>query len=109
MKTVQESYSKKQLGNNEIHNNIGQLLNSMDSHEISHLQFINIEKHSSQLLIASSWDSSLKVFDEEIPDSSLLLRHSVGGHIKEDISCTAVCTDLSLVATGSCSGIVAVS
>jgi hypothetical protein len=60
-------------------------------------------------LVTSSWDSSLKIFDEEVPEESKLLRHSVGGHIKEDICCMEVNTDLSLIATGSCSGIIAVS
>jgi WD40 repeat protein len=48
------------------------------------------------------------VFDEEVPEESHLLRHSVGGHVKEDICCLTVSTDLSLIATGSCSGIIAV-
>jgi WD40 repeat protein len=48
------------------------------------------------------------VFDEEIPEESNVLRHSVGGHGKEDISCLAVSTDLALIATGSCSGIIAI-
>lgn len=38
-----------------------------------------------------------------------MLRLSVGGHGKEDISCMTVCEDLALLATGSISGIIAVS
>jgi len=60
------------------------------------------------LLCTGSWDSSLKIFDEELPDESHLLRHSVGGHVKEDICILTVSPDLSLIATGSSSGIIAV-
>lgn len=82
----------------------------MDSHEISALSFLHLENHSVQLLVTSSWDSKLQIYDEgELPDESHLLRVSVGGHGKEDISCMSVCDDLALIATGSISGIIAVS
>jgi WD40 repeat protein len=58
-------------------------------------------------LISSAWDSSLKAYDEEIPESSTLLRHSIGGHLREDICAMSVSVELSLIATGSCSGIIA--
>jgi len=53
-------------------------------------------------------DSSLKVYDEEISESSHLLRQAVGGHQREDVSQLAVSIELGLIATGSCSGIIAV-
>jgi hypothetical protein len=56
-----------------------------DSHEISKLSFHDFERHGTQLLLSSSWDSSLKIYDEENPDASNILRHTVGGHDKEDI------------------------
>lgn len=59
-------------------------------------------------MVATSWDSSLKVFDEEVPEDSKILRHTVGGHIKEDICLMEVNTDLSLIATGSVSGLIAI-
>ena len=49
----------------------------------------------------------MKIYDEEVPEESHMLRHSVGGHGKEDISALAICVDLALIATGSCSGIIA--
>jgi hypothetical protein len=81
----------------------------MDSHEISALHFLHLENHQCELLVTSSWDSSLQIFDEgEQPDESRVLRLAVGGHGKEDISCMTVSTDLALIATGSVSGIIAV-
>lgn len=85
------------------------MVHQMDSHEISSLTFLNLENHNTNLLCSSSWDSSMKIFDEEIPDESHLLRHSAGGHSKEDVCCMTVSPDLSMIATGSCSGIIAVS
>jgi len=86
------------------------MVNDMDSHEISSVQFIHLRNHQCQLLVTSSWDSSLQIFDEgEQPEESRILRMAVGGHGKEDISCLAVSADLALIATGSVSGIIAVT
>ena len=59
--------------------------------------------------MTTGWDSSLKVYDEEVPEDSKILRHTVGGHIKEDICIMEVNIDMSLIATGSCSGLIAVN
>lgn len=58
------------------------------------------------MLLTTSWDSTLKVFDEEDPDETYMLRKSSGGHFKDDISSIAFNDHLSLIATGSRSGIV---
>lgn len=60
------------------------------------------------MLISTSWDSQLKVYDEEDPEESFLLRKSIGGHFKDDISALSFSDHLSLVATGSRSGIVCI-
>ena len=59
------------------------------------------------MLVTTSWDSSLHVYDEDEPQS-WLLRTSKGGHAGEDIQCLTVSDHLSLVATGSSCGSVAV-
>lgn len=102
IKTVQPPFSKTSSKPFEF-------INEMDSHEISTLKFLHLENRGVQLLVSSSWNSSLQVFDEEQPDESQLLRLSVGGQGKEDICCMAVSPDLCMIATGSCSGIIAVS
>jgi WD40 repeat protein len=60
------------------------------------------------MLLSTSWDSSLKVFDEEDADETQLLRKSIGGHFKDDISALAFSDHLSLITTGSRSGIICV-
>ena len=72
--------------------------------EISALCFANFDDF--YLLVSTSWDSTLKVYDEEDPEESLMLRKSIGGHFKDDISSLAFCEHLSLMATGSRSGII---
>lgn len=85
------------------------MVNEMDSHEISAVKFLHLQNHQCQLLVSAAWDSALQIFDEgEQPEESRVLRMAVGGHGREDISCLAVDTDLALIATGSVSGIVAV-
>ena len=60
------------------------------------------------MLLTTSWDSSIKVYDEEDPDDTYLLRKSIGGHFKDDISAMAFSDYLSLIATGSRSGIICI-
>lgn len=80
----------------------------MDSHEISSLQYLNLENHNTRLLVSTSWDSSLQIFDEELSEASHLLRIAAGGHGREDICVMTVSLDLGLIATGSCVGVIAV-
>ncbi len=58
------------------------------------------------MLLTTTWDSKLKVYDEEDPEETLLLRTSAGGHFNDDISSLAFNDHLSLIATGSRSGII---
>ena len=54
MKTVQKPFVKKPMANNMF-----DLINEMDSHEVSNVHFLNLENHNSTLLVSSSWDSQL--------------------------------------------------
>ena len=58
------------------------------------------------MVVSTSWDSSLQVYDED--SDSRLLRKSTGGHGDEDISCLEISNHLSLIATGSGAGSVVV-
>ena len=72
--------------------------------EISDLKFCIEDK----LLISSSWDSKLRIYDQQDPESTPRLRTLSGGHRGYDISCLAYSEHYSLVASGSTNGIVAI-
>ncbi len=89
---------------NELRLKRNALLKKDKAKEISNLEFVHFDDYL--MLLATSWDSHLKVYDEEDPDETLMLRKSTGGHFKDDISALAFNSHLSLVATGSRSGII---
>jgi WD40 repeat protein len=62
-----------------------------------------------KVLLTTSWDSILNIYDEEQPEDSKRLRTSVGAHFEEDITCMGFSSYLSLIATGSSHGSIAVS
>ncbi len=72
--------------------------------EISHLIYSNEEK----LLISSSWDSTIKIYDETDPQESQLLRIMSGGHLDSDIAALDYSSHLSLIASGSGNSIISV-
>lgn len=72
--------------------------------EISALYFCNEDK----ILIASSWDSTIMVYDLMDLEEANLLRMMKGGHAGSDITCIAYSPYLSMIASGSSNGIVSV-
>lgn len=70
--------------------------------EISGLNFCKDDK----LLIACSWDSSIRVYDQSDAEDSPMLRLMTGGHQGADITCLAYSSHFSLFATGASNGIV---
>lgn len=72
--------------------------------EISALFFCNDDK----ILISSSWDSTIMLFDMKDIEGVGLLRTLRGGHQESDITCVTYSPYLSLIASGSSNGIVAV-
>lgn len=72
--------------------------------EISALYFCVDDK----ILIASSWDSSIMLYDMKDIEDVSLLRSMKGGHQGSDITCITYSAYLSLIASGSSNGIVAV-
>lgn len=61
-----------------------------------------------KVLLTTSWDSELTIFDEEIPEESSRLRRSIGAHFEDDISSLGMSVFHSLIATGSTGGVIAV-
>lgn len=72
--------------------------------EISALCFCNDDK----ILIASSWDSTIMVYDLLDIERVLLLRLMKGGHEGSDITCISYSSYMSMIASGSSNGIVSV-
>lgn len=72
--------------------------------EISGLEFVDAD----QLLISSSLDSVINVYDEEDPDMSVCLRSTQGGSGESPIVCMRYSEHLSLLATGASNGSVVV-
>jgi WD40 repeat protein len=72
--------------------------------EISGLHFCNEDK----LLIVSSWDSTIQVYDQADPEQAPRLRLMTGGHQESDITCLTYSSHLSLLASGSTNGIVSI-
>ncbi|OMJ82114.1 hypothetical protein SteCoe_17280 [Stentor coeruleus] len=72
--------------------------------EISALYFCTDDK----ILISSSWDSSIMVYDMKDIEEVSLLRVMKGGHQGSDITCITYSPYLSLIASGSSNGIVAI-
>lgn len=61
-----------------------------------------------RLLITASWDSTIRIYDESEPEESILLRVFSGGHLESEILSLAYSSHLSLLASGSSNGIIAV-
>jgi WD40 repeat protein len=97
--------------NSEEEGKLENQLGKMDkSKEVSQLEFISFgpkENEDFKMLVTTSWDSALQVYNEEDEDSRLL-RKSIGGHGEEDIICLEISNHLSLIATGSSAGSVVV-
>lgn len=72
--------------------------------EVSGLHFCAEDK----MLVVSTWDSSLRIFDENDPDSSAVLRVMRGGHQGSNITAITYSPLFSLVASGASNGLVSV-
>jgi len=72
--------------------------------EVSGLEFIDED----QLLVTSSLDSIINVYDEKDPDMSKRLRSIHGGYGDSSITCMKYSGHLSLIATGTSNGCVIV-
>lgn len=72
------------------------------NNEISHIIFLQKEK----LLISCSWDSTIKIYDEEDPEESVLLKVLSGGHQDAEITALAYSHQYHLIASGSSNGLV---
>lgn len=74
------------------------------NNEISHIIYLQKEK----LLISSSWDSTIRIYDEEDPEESVLLKILSGGHQESEITALAYSTQYFLIGSGSNNGIVGI-
>jgi len=75
-----------------------------ENNEVSNLIYLREER----LLICASWDSTIRIYDESEPEESVLLRVFSGGHLESEILSLAYSSHLSLLASGSSNGIIAV-
>jgi WD40 repeat protein len=60
------------------------------------------------LLIASYWDSTIRIYDENDAEESVLIKVLSGGHREAEINCLAFSPNLSLLASGSSNGMIAI-
>lgn len=72
--------------------------------EISSLYFCIEDK----ILIAGSWDSTIRVYDQTSQEESPLMRVMAGGHHGSDITKITYSSMFSLIASGSSNGLVSV-
>jgi len=75
-----------------------------ENNEVSTLIYLREER----LLISASWDSTIRIYDESEPEESVLLRVFSGGHLESEILALAYSSHLSLLASGSSNGIIAI-
>jgi WD40 repeat protein len=74
------------------------------SSEISSLYFCVEDK----ILIAGSWDSTIRVYDQTSQEESPLMRVMLGGHQGSDITKITYSSTFSLIAAGSSNGLVSI-
>ena len=75
-----------------------------ENNEVSNLIYLREER----LLISASWDSTIRIYDESEPEESVLLRVFSGGHMESEILSLAYSSHLSLLASGSANGFIAI-
>lgn len=75
-----------------------------ENNEVSNLIYLREER----LLISASWDSTIRIYDESEPEESVLLRVFSGGHMESEILSLAYSNHLSLLASGSANGFIAI-
>ncbi|EAR91938.2 WD domain, G-beta repeat protein (macronuclear) [Tetrahymena thermophila SB210] len=74
-----------------------------ETNEVSQLIYINEEK----LLIASYWDSTIRIYDESESEESVLIKVLSGAHKDSEIISLSYSAKQNLLASGSANGIVA--
>eukprot|EP01022_Parablepharisma_sp_SALTPOND_P033267 TRINITY_DN88388_c0_g1_i1.p1 TRINITY_DN88388_c0_g1~~TRINITY_DN88388_c0_g1_i1.p1 ORF type:complete len:1327 (-),score=132.42 TRINITY_DN88388_c0_g1_i1:797-4777(-) len=72
--------------------------------EISGLHFVKQDN----LLISTSFDSTINVYDEEYPEIAPRLRQLSGGHLGAAVTCLSYSPHLGLIATGCANGAITV-
>jgi len=72
----------------------------LNTRSISGLKFVQKD----EILLASSFDSTVSVYDEANPETTFRLRKLEGGHLNAPITCMNYSEHLSLIATGSMNG-----
>ena len=71
-----------------------------DTLDISSMIFLHEEK----LLISASLDSTIRIYDENDPEESSLIKVFCGGHQNFEILCMAYSLHFTMLATGSGNG-----
>ena len=78
------------------------LIKKKEINEVSNIIYLEEEK----LLITASWDSTIKIYNENDDQETVLIRIMSGGHKDSDISALAFSNNLGLLASGSHNGII---
>ena len=68
------------------------------------LMYIAKEK----LLVASYWDSTIRIYDEGDAEESQLLKVLSGGHKESEIQCFNYSSKMSILVSGSSNGLIAI-
>jgi WD40 repeat protein len=92
--------SIKQVVGESISQRKGNARNELNTRSISSLQFVQEDK----ILLTSSFDSTINVYDEVNIETTFRLRRLEGGHLNAAITCMSYSEHLSLIATGSMDG-----
>ena len=80
------------------------MIKKKEINEVSNIIYLHEEK----LLINASWDSTIKIYNENDEQESVLLRIMSGGHKDSDINALAYSSNLGMLASGSHNGIISI-
>ena len=102
----------KSINEHEVEKDGAQVYNYSHSKEISSLYYYNDEVNNNLLLISTSYDSLINIYDEQNSEETEQLRtirggHTISGKINE-ITCLAFSKTLNLFATGSSENLIVV-
>ena len=70
--------------------------NAKHASDVTALKYVDVDK----IVVSTSWDRQVRVYDENDPDTLALLRHVEHAH-HADITCVDASRDLSLIVSGA--------
>ncbi|EGR28930.1 hypothetical protein IMG5_166500 [Ichthyophthirius multifiliis] len=91
--TESQDFTKKQI-----------TIKKKENNQISQILYLTEEK----LLIASYWDSTVRIYDEEDSEETVLLKIMTGGHKDSEITTLTYSEKFKLIASASSNGYIAI-